>query len=50
MPVYKDFSNIKARILLWKYEAEEVFDARKLLEPENYDRKIPTIIPEISKR
>jgi len=38
MPVYKDFSNIKARILLWKYEEEEVFDARKLLEPENYDR------------
>lgn len=38
MPVYKNFSDIKAKILLWKYEDGEDFDAEKLLEPENFDR------------
>lgn len=38
MPIYKDFSNIKARILLWKYEEGDAFDAKILLEPENSDR------------
>ena len=37
MPLYQDFSNIKARILLWKYE-EEILNAEELLEPENFDR------------
>ena len=38
MPLYKDFSDIKAKILLWKYEEGEVFDLKNLLEPENSDR------------
>lgn len=38
MPLYQDFSNIKAKILLWKYEESENFDPEKLLEPENFDR------------
>lgn len=38
MPLYRDFSNIKAKILLWKYEEEEVFEAKTLIEPENYER------------
>ncbi|MGC4128440.1 MAG: 4'-phosphopantetheinyl transferase superfamily protein [Bergeyella sp.] len=38
MPACKDFSDIKAKILLWKYEEGEEFDAEKLLEPENFDR------------
>ena len=38
MPIYKDFSNIKAKILLWKYEEEEVFDIENLLEAENFHR------------
>lgn len=38
MPLFKDFSNIKAKILLWKYEEGEDFDANSLLEPENFDR------------
>jgi len=38
MPLYKDFSDIKAKILLWKYEDEEDFIAEDLLEPENFNR------------
>jgi len=38
MPLYQDFSNIKARILLWKYEEEEILNAEELLEPENFFR------------
>ncbi len=38
MPLYQDFSNIKAQILLWKYDEGEELDAEALLEPENFDR------------
>ncbi len=38
MSYYRDFSNIKAKILLWKYEEGESFDARALIEEENYER------------
>ena len=38
MPLVHDFSNIKAKILLWKYEEGEEFDAHQLLEPENFHR------------
>ncbi len=38
MPLYQDFSNIKAKILLWKFEEGESFDPEKLLEQENFDR------------
>lgn len=38
MPLVHDFSNIKAKILLWKFEEGEDFDAKELLEPENYHR------------
>ncbi len=38
MSYYRDFSNIKARILLWKHEENEVFDTQKLIEEENRER------------
>jgi len=38
MPLYQDFSNIKAKILLWKYEEGEILNPEELLEPENFDR------------
>ncbi|MDR2205734.1 MAG: 4'-phosphopantetheinyl transferase superfamily protein [Flavobacteriaceae bacterium] len=38
MSVYKDFSVGNSKILLWKYEEGEHFDAKQLLEPENYER------------
>lgn len=38
MPLYRDFSDQKATILLWKYDETEELDAEFLLEKENYDR------------
>jgi len=38
MPVYQDFSNIKAQVLLWKYEEEDILIAEDLIEPENVHR------------
>lgn len=38
MPLYKDFSDNNAQILIWKYDEEEVLNAEELLEVENYDR------------
>ena len=38
MPLYRNFSNIKANILLWKYEEGEEYDVETLLEKENEDR------------
>ena len=38
MPLYRDFSDDKATILLWKYDEEEELDAAFLLEAENYDK------------
>ena len=38
MPLYQDFSDIKAKLLLWKYSEGEIFDEKILLEPENIDR------------
>lgn len=38
MPLYRDFSDSQATILLWKYDEEEELDAQFLLEKENYDR------------
>lgn len=38
MPLYRDFSDDKATILLWKYEENEVLDPQILLEKENYDK------------
>ena len=38
MPLYKDFSDNQATILLWKYDEREELDPKILLEPENYER------------
>lgn len=38
MSLYRDFSNIKAKVLLWKYEDGEVYDPHLLIEKENYER------------
>ena len=38
MPIYRDYSDIKAKILLWKYDEKENFDPHQLLESENFDR------------
>lgn len=38
MPLYKDFSDARTEILVWKYEEGERFDEEELLEPENYHR------------
>jgi len=38
MPLYRDFSDDNATILLWKYDEKEVLDPEVLLEEENYDR------------
>lgn len=35
MPLYRDFSDDKAIILIWKYDESEELDPEKLLEPEN---------------
>ena len=38
MPLYKDFSDKKATIIVWKYDESENFDVNELLEPENFDK------------
>ncbi|WP_300672711.1 4'-phosphopantetheinyl transferase family protein [Soonwooa sp.] len=38
MPLYKNFSNDKAQLLIWKYDEDEVLDINFLLEKENYDK------------
>lgn len=38
MPLFQDFSNIKAKIHLWKYDETDFFDTEKLIEPENKSR------------
>ncbi len=38
MPLYRDFSDDKATVLLWKYEDSDILDPEELLEPENRDR------------
>lgn len=38
MPLYRDFSDKTARILVWKFEESEVLDVNELLENENFDR------------
>lgn len=38
MPLYKDFSDIKAHIFIWKYEEGEVFNPDELLETENLQK------------
>lgn len=38
MPLYRDFSNIKAKILLWKYEEDEQLDPEKLLHSEDWEK------------
>lgn len=38
MPLFRDFSDDKAQILLWKYDESEDLDAEKLLEPENWEK------------
>lgn len=38
MPLYKDFSDDTAQILIWKYDEAEVLDMQELLEPENYNK------------
>jgi len=35
MPLYKDFSDDVAQILIWKYDENEELDSEALLEPEN---------------
>jgi len=38
MPLYKNFSDKKATILLWKFDENEDLDIEKLLEPENLEK------------
>lgn len=38
MPLYRDFSDDNATILLWKYDENEELDAELLLEKENYEK------------
>ena len=38
MPLYRDFSDDNATILVWKYDESEELDIHKLLEPENADK------------
>lgn len=38
MPLYRDFSDSQATILLWKYDEDEELDAAFLLEEENYEK------------
>lgn len=38
MPLYRDFSDDNATILLWKYDENEELDPEFLLEKENYDK------------
>lgn len=38
MPLYRDFSNDTATILLWKYDEQEELDPSKLLEKENFEK------------
>lgn len=38
MPLYRDFSDKRAAILVWKYDEEDELDAAELLEHENRER------------
>lgn len=38
MPVYRNFSDENATVLVWKYEETEHFDLKELLEEENYEK------------
>ena len=38
MPLYRDFSDHNATILLWKYDEKEDLDPKVLLEEENYEK------------
>ncbi len=38
MPLYRDFSDDHATILLWKYDEKEKLDAEFLLEKENFEK------------
>ena len=38
MPLYRDFSDDRARILVWKYDEEEELNPAELLEEENYSK------------
>lgn len=38
MPLYRDFSDHHATILLWKYDEKEDLDPKVLLEKENYEK------------
>ena len=38
MPLYRDFSDHTATILLWKYDEKEDLDPKVLLEEENYEK------------
>lgn len=38
MPLYKDFSNIKAQVYLWKFDEGEILNSEELLETENYEK------------
>lgn len=38
MPLYRDFSDANATILVWQFHEDEELDMKVLLEKENYDR------------
>ncbi len=38
MPLYRDFSDDNATILVWKYDESETLDINELLEPENAEK------------
>ena len=38
MPLYRDFSDDNATILLWKYDEQEDLNPERLLEKENLEK------------
>ena len=38
MPLYKDFSDANAHILIWKYDENEIFNSTELIESENQNK------------
>jgi len=38
MPLYRDFSDVNATILVWKYDENEELNIEELLEPENAEK------------
>jgi hypothetical protein len=44
MPLYKDFSDDVATVLVWEYDENEVLNPDELLEPENQNKILVIIL------